>query len=125
MNDSDSDAAVQGGSPEVVVVPEVVEVVEVVAGAVVVVVGSVVAVAVLTDGEPVAAAPVEAAGVPPELPQAASAVAPIAAAHEQQRASDSCGVVRALRYQVLPGWVGHPFLRTPSACQYPGRRHGP
>jgi hypothetical protein len=111
MNDSDSDAAVQGGSPEVVVVPEVVEVVEVVAGAVVVVVGSVVAVAVLTEGEPVAAAPVEAAGVPPELPQAASAVTPIAA-----MPSTSVRFIRRGSCIAIsgPSWVGgHPFLRTP------------
>jgi hypothetical protein len=56
----------------------VVEVVDVVAGVVVVVavVGSVVSVAVLAVGDPVAAAPVDATGVPPELPQAPSAVTP-------------------------------------------------
>ena len=95
---------------------------------VVVVVGSVVLVAVLAAGElDGGGRPVEAAGVPPELPQAAGSTARAARCRAAGR-SVSCrcsGVCSSIWREALRGgWAPSP--PDPGACQYPGQlNYGP
>jgi hypothetical protein len=93
--------------------------------AAVVVVASVVLVVVLGGAElAVELVPPDAAGVPPELPQALRTAAPsaMAASSGSDRFMRRCSGIDISGPSRLGG---HPFPGPLVACQYPGRRHGP